>query len=76
MNVRGKSIIAPYCPRGLPGAPVSMPLSWRELTDAEPNQFRIATLMAGKKRTDPWSAVLDGKQSLEAKLSSMATTKR
>jgi len=69
MNVRGKSISAPYGPRGLPGAPVSMPLSWRELEDAQPVQFRIATVNVDRKRGDPWSAVFDGKQSLEATLS-------
>jgi bifunctional non-homologous end joining protein LigD len=69
MNVRGKSIIAPYCPRGLAGAPVSMPLSWRELADAAPSQFRIPTVMTARKRSDHWSAVLEGKQSLEARLS-------
>jgi len=72
MNVRGKSIIAPYGPRGLPGAPVSMPLSWRELSDAEPARFRIPTVRADKMRSDPWSGVVRDKQSLEAKLSGLA----
>jgi bifunctional non-homologous end joining protein LigD len=71
MNVRGKSLIAPYCPRGLPGAPVSMPLTWRELAHAEPMQYRIGTLMRDGKRGDPWSAVLDHPQSLETVLSTM-----
>jgi bifunctional non-homologous end joining protein LigD len=71
MNVRGKSIIAPYGPRGLPGAPVSMPLSWRELSDAEPARFRIPTV-AASMRGDPWSAVAEDKQNLEAKLSGLA----
>jgi bifunctional non-homologous end joining protein LigD len=69
MNVRGKSTIAPYCPRGLPGAPVSMPLSWHELAKAQPMQFRIGTLLNGRKGKDPWSAVPDDKQSLESTLS-------
>ena len=68
MNVRGKSIIAPYCPRGLPAAPVSMPLTWRQLERAEPMQFRIPTVAARAARKDPWAAVLEDKQSLEAKL--------
>ena len=72
MNVRGKSTIAPYGPRGLPGAPVSMPLSWRELADAQPMQFRIPTVGSSRKRSDPWSGVIDAKQNLEAKLSTMA----
>jgi len=72
MNVRGKSIIAPYCPRGLPGAPVSMPLTWRELARAEPFDYRIPTLLAGRKRADPWAKMLGEKQSLEAKLAANA----
>ena len=73
MNVRGKSIIAPYGPRGLAGAPVSMPLSWRELARAQPTQFRIPTLIASRRRGDPWSAMLEEpRQSLEDKLSSLA----
>jgi bifunctional non-homologous end joining protein LigD len=69
MNVRGKSTIAPYCPRGLPGAPVSMPLTWRELATAQPLQFRIGSPALRRKRSDPWAGVLDGKQSLEEALS-------
>ncbi|MFH0341268.1 MAG: hypothetical protein ACHBNF_03890 [Chromatiales bacterium] len=30
MNVRGKTLNVAYSPRGEPGAPVSMPLSWEE----------------------------------------------
>ena len=76
MNVRGKSIIAPYCPRGLPGAPVSMPLSWREFPHAQPMQFRIGTLMTATKRKDPWAAVIDDSQSLEAALTTRSGSRR
>ena len=31
MNVRGKTLNVAYSPRGAPGAPVSMPLTWDEL---------------------------------------------
>ena len=31
MNVRGKTLNVAYSPRGEPGAPVSMPLTWEEL---------------------------------------------
>ncbi len=71
MNVRGKSIIAPYAPRGLPGAPVSMPLAWRELAAAEPLDFTVATLAARARRSDPWSALLERRQSLEAALAAL-----
>ena len=33
MNVRGKTLNVAYSPRGEPGAPVSMPLTWDELAD-------------------------------------------
>jgi bifunctional non-homologous end joining protein LigD len=75
MNVRGKSTIAPYGPRGLPGAPVSMPLTWRELARVQPMQFRIPTLSKGRKRSEPWSALLAEKQSLEAALSALASAR-
>ena len=34
MNVRGKTLAAAYSPRGSPGAPISMPLTWDELERA------------------------------------------
>ncbi|MBS1680167.1 MAG: non-homologous end-joining DNA ligase [Bacteroidetes bacterium] len=38
----GQSIVSPYSLRGRPGAPVSMPLSWEELSKLKnPNQFNI-----------------------------------
>src|SRR5438093_6098922 len=41
MNVRGKTLNVAYSPRGAPGAPVSMPLTWEELARAHPLDFRI-----------------------------------
>ena len=39
MNVRGKTLNVAYSPRGEPGAPVSMPLTWEELASAHPLDF-------------------------------------
>ena len=43
MNVRGKTLNVAYSPRGVAGAPVSMPLTWEELANAHPLDFRIRT---------------------------------
>ena len=39
MNVRGKTLNVAYSPRGAPGAPVSMPLTWEELADGASARF-------------------------------------
>ena len=52
MNVRGKTLNVAYSPRGAPGAPVSMPLTWEELAKAHPLDFRI-TNVAGAPGARP-----------------------
>ena len=65
MNVRGKTLNAAYSPRGVPGAPVSMPLTWEELEAAEPQEFTISNVPARlEKNGDRWHDVLETKQSL------------
>jgi len=65
MNVRGKTLNVAYSPRGVPGAPVSMPLSWEELEAAEPMDFTINNVPARlEKNGDRWHDVLETKQSL------------
>jgi bifunctional non-homologous end joining protein LigD len=69
MNVRGKTLNAAYSPRGAPGAPVSMPLSWDELAGAHPLDFSIPNAAERLVETgDRWADVLERKQSLEAAL--------
>ncbi|NUZ07350.1 non-homologous end-joining DNA ligase [Piscinibacter koreensis] len=68
MNVRGKSIIVPYGPRGLAGAPVSMPLAWDQLASADPAGWRLPTVRNALARPDPWARLFADRQSLEAKL--------
>jgi bifunctional non-homologous end joining protein LigD len=65
MNVRGKTLNVAYSPRGVPGAPVSMPLTWEELEAAEPMDFTINNVPARlEKNGDRWHDVLEAKQSL------------
>jgi bifunctional non-homologous end joining protein LigD len=65
MNVRGKTLNVAYSPRGVPGAPVSMPLTWEQLEAAEPMDFTLRTVPALlEKSGDRWHDVLKLKQSL------------
>ena len=69
MNVRGKTLNAAYSPRGSPGAPVSMPLTWEELAAAHPLDFRITNAAQRAAETgDRWREALTRKQSLERAL--------
>jgi bifunctional non-homologous end joining protein LigD len=69
MNVRGKTLNVAYSPRGAPGAPVSMPLTWEELAGAHPLDFRLTNAAERLAQTgDRWSEALKGKQSLERAL--------
>jgi bifunctional non-homologous end joining protein LigD len=65
MNVRGKTLNVAYSPRGVAGAPVSMPLTWEELEAAEPMDFTIKDVPSRLEKTgDRWHDVLEIKQSL------------
>jgi bifunctional non-homologous end joining protein LigD len=69
MNVRGKTLNVAYSPRGAPGAPVSMPLTWEELAGAHPLDFRITNAGERVAQTgDRWRDALSRKQSLERAL--------
>src|SRR5947209_5159817 len=45
-NARDRTIASPYSIRPKPGAPVSAPLSWDELTAVTPEEFTVATMPA------------------------------
>jgi len=65
MNVRGKTLNVTYSPRGVAGAPVSMPLIWDELPSAEPPQFTITNAMQRFEKTgDRWHDLPSSKQNL------------
>ncbi len=69
MNVRGKTLNVAYSPRGVAGAPVSMPLDWDELTGAHPLDFRITNVAQRLSETgDRWREALSRKQSVERAL--------
>ena len=69
MNVRGKTLNVAYSPRGVPGGPVSLPLTWEELAKAHPLDFRITNVIPKLKVTgDRWKEALKRKQDLEGAL--------
>jgi len=70
-NHRGNTAIAPYSTRARPGAPVSVPLAWDELTeDIDPRAFTVETVPArvARLKADPWAATLAARQRLTAKV--------
>jgi len=69
MNVRGKTLNVAYSPRGEPGAPMSMPLTWEELAKAHPLDFRMTNVIDKLTRSgDRWHNALKNKQNLERAL--------
>lgn len=56
-NTRGATSVAPYCPRARPGAPLSMPVPWHDLShQLGPEAFTIERLPGHLRRAadDPW----------------------
>ncbi len=70
-NGHGRLLVAPFSARPLPGAPVSMPLAWSEVTPKlDIKKFTIKTAPARMKRLkdDPLRAVLEERPDLVSAL--------
>ena len=70
-NGSGKLIVSPFCVRPLPGAPVSVPLAWREVNDRLDIRAHTIRTVPGrirKLRADPLAAVLEQEPDLGAAL--------
>ena len=74
-NRRGQLIASPFCVRPEPGAPVSMPLEWREVNarlDPRKHTIRSAPARMKKLDRDPLRPVLELVPDLHAALEGLA----
>lgn len=66
---RDRTIAAAYSPRPLPGAPVSTPLTWEELADADPQRYTVRTVPALlAERGCPWKDIDEHPGTIDAAL--------
>jgi DNA ligase D len=65
-NARDRTIASAYSIRPKPGAPVSAPLAWEELTEVAPEDFTVATMPARfAEAGDRHAAIDDSADSLQ-----------
>jgi bifunctional non-homologous end joining protein LigD len=67
-NIQGKTVAGPYCVRAKPGATVSTPLKWTELTeDLDMREFHLGNAADRfEKIGDVWNEAMRKKNSLRA----------
>jgi bifunctional non-homologous end joining protein LigD len=75
-NDRTSTAVAPLSPRGRPGAPVSMPLTWPQVRDAlDPMRFTLRTAPALLARSKAWSDYRGAEQPLAPAIRKLARGK-
>ena len=77
-NSRGATAVAAYSTRARPGAPVSTPLAWDELsTGMKPNSYTVSSLPArlAQLRDDPWTDLFQIKQTIPSAVGTRAKRK-
>ena len=64
-NDRMATAVAPLSPRGRPGAPVSMPVTWSQVkTGLDPGKYTVRTVPTLVKKLTAWADYCDGERSL------------
>jgi DNA ligase D len=63
-RVGGATVVAAYSPRVRPGAPVSYPLRWEDIDDADPHDFTVHTVPGLLGDRDPWAELMPAPQRL------------
>ncbi len=69
-NERGATAVAAFSPRARPGAPVAIPLHWKELELAERPVVHVADFQEWKGRLnrDPWKLFFESPQQISTKM--------
>ena len=70
-NGKGATAVAAYSTRARPGAPVSVPLSWDELSnDMRSDHFTVGNLQARleRLRKDPWKDYFTTRQRITRRM--------
>ncbi|HEV7852306.1 MAG TPA: ATP-dependent DNA ligase [Mycobacterium sp.] len=64
----GATVASAYSPRLRPGTPVSFPLDWSDLDDADPGDFTLHTAIDALGGRDPWADSMPQPQRLPTDL--------
>lgn len=64
-NGRGATSVAPYSARARKGAPVSMPIAWKELDTIAPQGLTIREAVRRLRTRDPWADFFTVRQQLK-----------
>jgi bifunctional non-homologous end joining protein LigD len=76
-NDRMSTAIAPLSPRARPGAPVSMPVNWKQVRDGlDPMRFTVATVPALLAKSKAWADYCDAERPLEGAIRKLVAGKR
>jgi len=72
-NDRTATAVAPWSPRAREGAPIAMPLPWKDVRKGlDPARFSVAELRAVLKRADPWTDLAPSAISLDGAIKKFA----
>ena len=72
-NDRMSTAVAPLSPRGRPGAPVSMPLTWSQVKQGlEPKKYTVRTVPALLGKSKAWEGYVDAARPLRDAIRKLA----
>jgi bifunctional non-homologous end joining protein LigD len=68
-----QTVVSPYSVRRKPGAPVSTPLAWREVSRSlDPADFNLGNFGGRRRGSDPWQRFFASRQNLQTAQSKLA----